>query len=56
MQNFSSPGKLATYPKVKKATVGFYSLQERLNSKTIFICHDILVSNAQRPRHSGLEA
>jgi len=54
LPNFKNAGKLAAHTKIKDTAVEFFYLQKWLDTKTFFFCHDLLVSNAQGPGHSGL--
>ncbi len=47
MSNLKNPGELAADSKIKKTTLGFFSLQEWFNSKIIVLSHNLLVSHAQ---------
>jgi hypothetical protein len=54
VQNFKNPWELASYSKIKKAVMEFYSLQKWFDSKTFFFCRALLVSNAQGSGYSGM--
>lgn len=55
LQDFKEPRELASHSQIQETVMGFYSLQKWTDSKTFLFSHGLLVSNAQRSGHSGLE-